>query len=343
MTEYTSRYTTTPDKVHATLDKYGVAVIPNILNEDELKSIRTGMWDILEHITSEHPTPIKRDETKTWRTFYDLMPMHSMLIQHHSIGHTQPIWDIRQNQKVVDVFAHLHETKQDQLLVSFDGCSIHLPPEITGKGWYRKSWYHTDQSYLRNDFECAQGFITAYDVNDKDATLTVLEGSHKYHKEFSEYKKFKQLLDRHKKKKDLTEDEQKLLKQAKKDWYKLDVDEEKFYLSKGCKRTAVECKAGSIVLWDSRTIHCGKEAEKERKEPNTRFVVYVCMMNKKLCKPADLKKRIKAFEELRMTTHWPCKPKLFGKTPQTYGKEFIKPKMIKKPKLTSLGKSLVGY
>ena len=35
----------------------------------------------------------------------------------------------------------------------------------------------------------------------------------------------------------------------------------------------------------------------------------------------DLEKRKKIFNELRMTSHWPHKVKLFPKIPQTYGKE----------------------
>jgi hypothetical protein len=34
----------------------------------------------------------------------------------------------------------------------------------------------------------------------------------------------------------------------------------------------------------------------------------------------ELEKRKKAFNELRMTSHWPNKPKLFPKYPRTYGK-----------------------
>ena len=54
--------------------------------------------------------------------------------------------------------------------------SFHIPPEITGFGWANKTdklWLHTDQSYLRNDFECVQGWINAYDTNEGDATLKV--------------------------------------------------------------------------------------------------------------------------------------------------------------------------
>ena len=54
-------------------------------------------------------------------------------------------------------------------------------PEETNRGWHRSTWYHTDQSYLRPDFECVQDWVTAYDVDEGDATLAFMEKSNIYH------------------------------------------------------------------------------------------------------------------------------------------------------------------
>jgi hypothetical protein len=48
------------------------------------------------------------------------------------------------------------------------------------------------------------------------------------------------------------------------------------------------------------------------------------MVPRNFAKKKDLEKRLKIFNELRMTSHWPHKPKLFPKIPQTYGKEIKK-------------------
>jgi len=93
--------------------------------------------------------------------------------------------------------------------------------------------FHTDQSYTRSQFGCVQSWITGYDVNEGDATLAILETSNKYHKEFAE--QF-----------GITD---------KKDWYQLNEFEEQFYLDRKCKMKKIECPEGSLVLWDSRTIH----------------------------------------------------------------------------------------
>ena len=106
-----------------------------------------------------------------------------------------------------------------------------MPQERTGCGWYRdNNWLHTDQSYQRNGFECLQSWVTSFDVNKGDATLTFLEGSNRYHGDFA-----------------------KRFGSNPGDWNKLaNNDEVNFYIQeKGC----IRCPAGSMVFWDSRTIH----------------------------------------------------------------------------------------
>lgn len=317
-------YTTSLENVNETLEKYGVAILPSLLNQKECKKINNGMVKFFEHITSDWSKPFKLSDKTSWRELFKLYPMHSMLYQHWKIGQSQHVWDVRQNIKVAQVFAKIWDCKPDDLLVSFDGASFHLPPESTNRGWYNKAWLHTDQSFTRNEKECIQGLVTSLDVHEGDATFCFLEGSHKYHKDFA----------------------QRFGITDKSDWYKLNDVEINFYKNKKngkCEMRRIKCLAGSMILWDSRTIHCGVEALKRRTESNFRSVVYVCMTPRSLCSKADLEKRKKAFDEMRMTSHWPHKPKLFPVNPRTYGGEMPMVKDIPKPKLNELGKKLVGY
>ena len=41
------------DQISNTLKKYGVAIVPNLLNDNECNEIINGMWDYLEHITKK--------------------------------------------------------------------------------------------------------------------------------------------------------------------------------------------------------------------------------------------------------------------------------------------------
>jgi len=302
------------------LDEYGVAIIPNILNKDECSKFESGMFDYLEHIMQDFEKPFKRDDPSTYTEFYKLLPKHGMLMQHFSIGHAQFIWDLRCKKKILDVFENIYET--NELLVSFDGASFSPPHEVTKRGYYKNNnWLHCDQSFTRSDFECVQSWVTARDVNEGDATLTILTKSNKFHAEFAEEFDIK----------------------IKDDWYKLNDDEIEFYKNKGCKQIDITCSAGSIVLWDSRTIHSGKEAIKSREVDNLRIVAYLCYTPKELANENIINKRIKAFEELRTTSHWPHKVKLFPKTPRTYGNDLPNIKKIKEPILDITGYKLIGY
>lgn len=318
------KYLTTPDDLKHTLETFGVAIIPSLLTPEECEAMKTGMWDYLEHITRKFDIPIKRNDPKSWRSFDKLFPLHSMLLQRWGIGHAQFIWNLRQNPKLVDVFAKLWDVSREELLVSFDGASFHFPPEKTKKGWFSgNTWFHTDQSYTRNDFECIQSWVTAFDVNEGDATLTFLEGSHRYHKDFAE----------------------RFGVGSSSDWFKLQDDNQyNFYVTeKNCPKKSIKCPAGSLVLWDSRTIHMGQEPLKEREKDNMRCVAYICYMPRYKTSAANLEKKIKAYEELRTTNHWANKPILFPANPRTYGADVQPVEPINAPIINELGRRLVGF
>lgn len=321
------KYVTDSDGVYDTVKKYGVAIIPKVLNKKECKNMVNGMWDYLESVTRRFETPIDRDDEDTWHEMRHLAPLHSMLIQRWEVGHAQFVWDLRQNRKVIEPFTKIWDVKARDLLVSFDGSSFHLPVE--GKGYFKKHKLHVDQNFNRKGFECIQSWVTALDVNEGDASLCFLEGSNKYHDRIDTDKKG--------------------------DFIILDEDELEYYKKKGCKKRAIKCPAGSMVFWDSRTVHAGKEPDRDREENNIRCVSYICYTPRKFAiktkKNGDksyvvLDRRIKAFEEMRTTNHWPHKPLMFPVMPRTYGKppkelSLIRP--IKEPEINELGERLVGY
>lgn len=338
------KYVCSSDTLWSTLQEYGVAIIPSVLSTKECDDMVNGMWDVLEHITQNFdpkttPGPMDRNNESTWRSFYELFPSHSMLVQHWGIGHAPYIWELRQNPKILKIWTDFWGLKSpNELLVSFDAVSYHLPPEITNKGWYAPrgkikesgtkvvGWLHSDQSYTRNDFECVQSWVTGLDVNDGDASLVMLEGSHKYHGAFA--KKFNMN----------NADFCKLSEPAHYD----------FYIKGGpgrepCPRRVIKCPKGSLVFWDSRTIHSGQEAVKTRSKPNIRSVVYLCYSPRVQATDKALEKKVKYFEEQRMTNHWPHKIKVFGKTPYTRGIPIQNVLPLPKPVLKPIGKYLAGY
>jgi hypothetical protein len=69
------------------------------------------------------------------------------------------------------------------------------------------------------------------------------------------------------------------------------------------------------------------------------------MMPRDMATEAQLRKKQKAFNELRMTSHWSLKSILFGKQPRTYGAELppIRETDIQTPHLSELGRRIAGF
>ena len=290
--------------------------MPGVLTTEECAAFESGMWQQFSALTKG----VLTRNPSTWRSFYNLMPLHSMLLQHYGVGHMQWIWNIRQHPAVVGVFARLWQCEPKGLITSFDGASLHLPPEETRRGWYRgNDWLHTDMHFAPGQPRMVQSFVTLRDINPEDATFMYYSGSHKLHAAFGE--KFN-------------------LTASKDSWYRLETEEQKAFFS-DCPKVRLAAPAGSMVLWDSRTFHCGSEPLKSRDSPNIRAVAYVCMVPRSMASPKVQEKRRKAFKDRRMTTHVPHECKLFAKTPRTYGNPLPDLAPVPEPVLTALGRFLV--
>ena len=117
---------TTKEIVLCPLNKYGVTDVPGVLTPEECENAKNGMWDTLEHMSKWWDVPISRTNEETWKEMRNFCPHHGMLLHNFQIGHSQFVWDIRQNEKVVDIFSAIWSTKKEDMLVSFDGWNIRL-------------------------------------------------------------------------------------------------------------------------------------------------------------------------------------------------------------------------
>jgi ectoine hydroxylase-related dioxygenase (phytanoyl-CoA dioxygenase family) len=308
-------YITTEANLKKTLDKYGVAIIPSVLNDDECDETINGIWSFFEHLTQKWELPINRNNKKSWELLKKLAPIETFIYKYWSVGHAQVCWDLRQKEKIINIFATLWNCNKEDLLVSFDGFAFQTPQSLK-INQKENTLYHTDQSYTRNNFECIQSWVTSYDVNENDATLAIMEGSHKYHGDFSKYYNITN----------------------KQDWYTLSDKEQHFYIDKGCQYKKIKCPKGSMVFWDSRTIHYGAESINSS-NPNFRAVNYLCYMPKKLASNNDLDDKLMAYKLNLTTSHCPTKITCESTLPLKYNNIMT---FIGRPKLTKLGNSLIG-
>lgn len=285
----------------------------------------------LQHFEYVCDDRLKRNKPGTWKPELQgtLMLNHGMLSQFHHSGHSQAVWDVRGNPACQAAHNALFPEAEGKLTVSFDGCAFSLPPEQTGIGWHSKDWLHLDQGWgtlpknrTHGQRRAYQSWVTAYPIEKGDATLQVLVGSHKFHQEFASA--FKRTAQRD-------------------DWHKLTPEEVEWYKKKGCKQVAIECPAGAQVLWDSRTVHAGRAPVKGRATPRQRIVVYLCFSPRAWLSPDFAQKKINYLAEGRMTSHWPHWPKLFPKTPRTYGKHLNPTPPFRPPKLSINQLLLAGH
>lgn len=94
-------------------------------------------------------------------------------------------------------------------------------------------------------------------------------------------------------------------------------------------------KAGSLVLWDSRTFHQNQYGGKCNEE---RIVQYVCFLPRKDMTEKMQEKRIAYFLDERTTSHWPYPVKVNGIQPRNYGNKdlVIKYEELQHPNLEDL-------
>ena len=72
------KYVATKETLRETIDTFGVAIIPNVLNDGECDDIVSGIWDFFEHITQAWEVPIKRG------ALLGALPPHPRVIRIHS-------------------------------------------------------------------------------------------------------------------------------------------------------------------------------------------------------------------------------------------------------------------
>ncbi len=156
------------------------------------------------------------------------------------------------------------------------------------------------------------------DCGPEDGGLVVYEGSHLLHEEF-----FKTHI-----------------VPVKDDWYMFSKSNKELEFYASCKKVKPCCNAGDMLIWDSRTVHYASLPTGRK----CRSAIYVCMTPAEWAGPEVIKMKRRAFEEKRMTNHWPHDPKLFDANPRTYWNEDAKRGPVSKemPVLSDVGRKLAG-
>ena len=315
------------------MEEYGFDIIPRVIESHLLTNAKNGIDNWLrDYCGVDMDNIVAGVKPNNW-------PMNKHgIIQNFGVSHLQPLWDIRQNTNLIRNVIDLYESNGincgarnkagecEDMIVSFDGICV-MYPYSDASIKMMKCHKHLDQglknynNYVFDDcfsFQCIQGFVPLIDMEENQGTLEIIKGSHKYYED--------------------------VIKRIGDKW-KLEQEDIEFLEDKGCSIIRINADAGSYVCWDSRTVHSAQIHNKKVKKEDRkwRYVNYICYQPRYFASPATLKRRIKYFEDLRMTGHMAANPELFPKFPRTYGKEIDVRYYDVKPVLNVLGKRLVGY
>lgn len=331
----------------------GWTVVEGVLSRDECNEAISEMW---RHIETVAPL-VKRDDPATFKHLPDSYGglFKGSKWSADKCGHAPHLWLLRQNPKVAQVFADLHKCAPDDLLTSYDGYTLVTEHSQTKNGFdpnldekkreakMRKRWWHFDQAgdipeVTKMERKCAkefvvQGIVYLDDYGEGDSRFCAMDYSNLHHKEY--FERFRP-------------------KGTGRNWFKLRNKEElDFFLERGCKETSVSAPVGSVVLWLSKTLHNSTASTKDPRLPGykRRHVAYICMTPREWATPAEIRKRIMYFENMRTTSHWPHHPKVnpYPLKPPTFRRDLEKNPLpevadwTEKPTLTPLGRRLVGY
>eukprot|EP00038_Savillea_parva_P005875 m.160412 g.160412 ORF g.160412 m.160412 type:complete len:466 (+) comp11945_c0_seq1:190-1587(+) len=289
------------------MNEHGFAVVAGVLDTDAVTTGKRFFWDFMEQGDPDGPhhgptgdAPpgrLRRDDPSTWsdaRWAERVSIPHIGLVNTGGMSHSDFAWHLRLQPKVKSTFATLWGT--DRLLTSFDGACAFRPwsgpagrPEWKTQG----GWYHLDQGNERPGKCCIQGLVLYTDATPHSGGLVVVPGSHK---------DFNGLLQRN-------------TQTTYGDFVSIAATDP--VLAQGSARL-VCARAGDLVLWDSRTVHCSSPGVVDTPEETPRVTAgplapvellricgYVCMTPARWASASVRSARREAFETKCGTSHWP--------------------------------------
>jgi ectoine hydroxylase-related dioxygenase (phytanoyl-CoA dioxygenase family) len=273
------------------LAMYGYVVVENIVSEAQADEYVSKLWTWVEGLQDKNTgktSGIQRNDPNTWvarekaisegLSSYNWPANPYGIISNYGVSHSQVAWDVRCNANIRRVFETIWKT--DSLLVSFDGVCMMLPPCISHSAT-NQSWFHFDQSPKKEGFRCVQSFLNLQNTTELDGGLMVYPSSNRLHSQFFAEK-------------NLSFDY---------DWYAFNHENkgDEWFAEKGIHPIKVTAPKGSLVLWDSRTVHCSSLPTSDQ----LRYAIYVCMQPKKDASEEQIAQKKEIFARRQGTNHWP--------------------------------------
>lgn len=275
------------DEICAYMEENGYVVLANVFSEGDVARGKELFWSFIAEESKDRG--INPTDERTWKRW----PGDSQTgIISGDFNHSEFLWHTRLHPNVKSAFSLLWGT--EELITSFDGGNTFRPwdrvPAFKTKG----GWWHVDQSCLRGPERqgkvSIQGLVTFYDADESTGGFAVIPGSHRFHEV--------------------------VCRQAPRKVDFVPILGEFPAEIKDLPRILVRAKAGDMIFWDSRTVHCNVPAltsvpkSYPRNETSTahvellRLVSYVCMQPKAMASEKAIETKRLAMIYKIPTTHW---------------------------------------
>lgn len=286
----------------AYLEKEGYAIVAGVADQDHIEAAKKMFWDFAEKARPK----VSRKSPATWNR-PDWLPseMNGILGQ-FGFAHSDFCWTTRTLPGVHTAFSNVWGTKN--LIVSYDGGNAFRPWKYNPDWITEGGWWHVDQNSLKDGHHgrvCVQGLVSYYDATDETGGLCVIPKSHLQHDQLCRRTPLARMgMD--------------FIEILPTDPI-LDMD-----------KILVCAKAGDLLLWDSRTVHCNSPALLSNIQNHflanpysgtpvddgnwdiVRLVGYVCMLPFSHAPEKVIEQRKEAFIHHIATNHWPNLPIVFN-------------------------------
>ena len=301
-TEYKTFTNPTQEEMKQALEEDGVFVIENVLEQEFMDEVKTEIFAAMKVISEGKFDP---ENKETWQK-KNLPPNSRGLFQHYGIGTQKFAVRVRANAK--PVFETFYGT--EELLTSFDGLSFEPRPRqfrfksVADWNATQNETLHVDQTSA--GFKCMQTGISLEDQGLDSRTFVCIPKSHLRHTEVMNFMCGEEW--------------------PSSNW--LPLNEKLMEYLGNPKPVRVPLKAGSMVCWDSRTIHASASPCKTLAPESYRLQIFVCMKpipTDKILYKKEQEKRAKYIAMGRTSRHTPVPIAVFGAAPNSYdGRKFPK-------------------
>lgn len=241
----------------AHLRENGYVVVKEVASAAEQAAAEDLLWQFLTDNAG-----FVREDPSTWTDehFERVGCVSTGIISRAGIGQSDFLWYLRLLPAVRKAFASIWGTTD--LLTSFDAANIFRPwrQEELGLSKTHGGWYHVDQGKGLPGLQSVQGFVSLLDADASTGGFVVIPKSHQRHDELAQYQHTAGMN------------------------Y---ISVPPYHPIMEMTKKLVVCRAGDLVLWDSRCVHCNAPGRELPPSSDTsgppkllRAVAYICMTPK---------------------------------------------------------------